>query len=852
MRKVGVSFFTLILVVLIVLPASSPNAGGVFILDYWAEQGGDRVSRDGKPGITSDPPARMLYVTTSERVQFNLDKWSYADCVFVYSPEVVCPGCGACTATVGDYVECITAKSAVGFDSNKHIEDVEPWCDRQGAGLLIHLENWENVNRFGITLFTLEEKDRQAITVVRIPDKNITNDNWHEKNIQLGLEHTGGPIIKRIPLHYIDPNTAIKYIANAAPHAYELHGSIIMFPDGTSVEVPKPAKGNGLPKLTTADLLNANTKTVWFLSHYDAISKVEFDIEFEFKDVYGFTYKQLVSGLLCMPYTRKFEVIEESDVASRDAAQKWVTNHKEFIEGYIAHFEDQLPSHSSGDISEFTTYMDAQFKGHYGFTLRELITYAKGGMSNLACLPYLLELPLPPPRVNSTLEFADAWSWATDSQKLGFMDNFVKHYRKQLGKWHGQTSGDDLNKATEQYLDYMNGQFKGYYDVSLEEFLNFVLADNSLDRTTFNSYLIALDMLSQSSATMASSVMSTSPTCEPCISKTIAGATLTLRKQSAKPAPKTTVKINKPAEEDSAAADEDKDKEEPEFSDLHVAPANAIIYQGSAAGAKYLERFLKELDYAPRRIKLRVHICEIREDGLKELGIDVGPNVIENQHFVEQGSSKGNFEAFSLGNFHRATGLTFTTLIGTLIQEGKAKILAEPTLTTVEDQVAVYSALRKIPYSSGTLLDTDSNTITENIEYEEVGIVLKFKPRLGHGDTLTIDVRPTISSLLDTSVEGGNSRAATGGLVAPEFFERQLNSIVSVRNGEPFVVAGMIDERMQVDINKVPILSEFPLIGKLFEKKRKDVNRTEVCIIVIPEILEDIALPVTEDENGNE
>jgi Flp pilus assembly secretin CpaC len=114
----------------------------------------------------------------------------------------------------------------------------------------------------------------------------------------------------------------------------------------------------------------------------------------------------------------------------------------------------------------------------------------------------------------------------------------------------------------------------------------------------------------------------------------------------------------------------------------------------------------------------------------------------------------------------------------------------------------------------------------------DIGVVLRFKPKLAGNDRLSIAVLPEISSLRQDDITRDDPSGA------PEYARRALKTIVNVRNGEPFVLAGMIQEQDRIDIDKVPLLGDLPLVGKLFRRRDVDKERTEIYIIVIPEILD--------------
>jgi hypothetical protein len=806
-------------------------AAGVVINDFWldSDNGG------------GNHQTQHLYITSSGHVDFLLDQWSYADCLFVYSPELDCHGCNDCGHSQDGCTECNRLKYELLADlehmlpGKPSIDSITPQCDQRGGGLLVHFRDSEEVNRFGISTYTVED-DEVSVAVVRIPEAEVSNDNYYGNNLQIGLG--GETKFWRIPLHYIEAQSAIDYISAFAEYTPELYGSTMVFPDGTLVEVPELEENSisTLPKLSPAQLVDRAALCVWYLTNYMQISRIEAGRLTEIKDFSYATLRLALEAEGCVAFKDALPAFTERDALTPYATRGWLLRNSTELIGFRRHFFEIVQKAKPNDkVAQNTLaqqWFNAQFSGTYGFELDALLDYA-GRPELPAGYKQASKLLDDPPAARRFLAQNDTVGLIKDlrafADKLPQTKKPLERVEDAFKLFFPNASLADLEKAATKAPAISP-------PVDVESNLPYN-GDNTLEQpfkwsggwNFGNAFVAPLDGNKTSAVGKPESMAPSSQDGGETEGKTRPQA---LIRKPVRAGLKEGVTLDISTQSGEASTDE--------LGPLNVAPKDVIIFQGNEAGAKKLEQMLAVMDFAPRRIKLRVHICEIREDGLDELGFDLGPNNVRDQ-YVEQGSEKDIFEPFSLGDFYRARGLTFEAVLGTLIKDGRAKILAEPTLTTVENYPAQFAAVRKVPFTSGIRADANSDIIIEEIDYREIGIKLDFLPRLGHGDSLTIDVRPVISSLLDQTAEGGNSVDATGALQAPEYFERSVKSIVSVRNGEPFAIAGMIDERMQFDVDKIPILSEIPLLGKLFQKKRSVKDRSEVCIIVIPEIMEDIA-----------
>ncbi|MCB1215751.1 type II secretion system protein GspD [bacterium] len=280
----------------------------------------------------------------------------------------------------------------------------------------------------------------------------------------------------------------------------------------------------------------------------------------------------------------------------------------------------------------------------------------------------------------------------------------------------------------------------------------------------------------------------------------------------------------------------------PIATNISTTPRNAVVVKGTPEEIEYVGRLIKEIDRKPKRVELEVKVCEANESALKNLGLqfnDFGNGSGVAQLWTEQfddidyflnpqgqvEETVQKFQDFSIGSFDR-NGLSFQATLNLQLQNGNVESLAQPTLNTVDGKQAIYFAGERIPYISS--VTQEQGAITQEISFLPVGVTLNFKPRLDADDLITIDVNPIISSLTEFR--------QIGGVEAPRTSSRQLATTVRVMDGQPFVMAGLITNTERETIDKIPLLGDFPLVGKLFRNKRKDGQRTEIIIVVTPHI----------------
>jgi type IV pilus assembly protein PilQ len=168
----------------------------------------------------------------------------------------------------------------------------------------------------------------------------------------------------------------------------------------------------------------------------------------------------------------------------------------------------------------------------------------------------------------------------------------------------------------------------------------------------------------------------------------------------------------------------------------------------------------------------------------------------------------------------------FDASLQILVKQDKAKMLASPSVVTLDGQKASIKLLTDIKYVS----ERDDQGRPTYGEVES-GPSLEFTPTVGRSEIVTIEM----------SVKTGDANLTYDSLLRgyiPQSTTREVQTIVRVRDGEPFVVGGLFNENKSENVWKIPIISEIPLLGELFKGKNTSVTKSEVIMVVVPYILD--------------
>jgi pilus assembly protein CpaC len=178
----------------------------------------------------------------------------------------------------------------------------------------------------------------------------------------------------------------------------------------------------------------------------------------------------------------------------------------------------------------------------------------------------------------------------------------------------------------------------------------------------------------------------------------------------------------------------------------------------------------------------------------------------------------------SLFRFHKGD-TTWTGFIDALKENGLVKVLAEPTLVTLNGQEARFLAGGEFPIP----VPQDFNVVT--ITFKPFGVGLSFTPTVLSNDKISMRVAPEVSEL-DFSIG-----VVLQGFVVPGLTTRRASTVIELANGQSFAIAGLLRETVRESISKFPVLGDIPILGALFRSTAFQKNETELIIIVTPHLV---------------
>jgi pilus assembly protein CpaC len=174
-----------------------------------------------------------------------------------------------------------------------------------------------------------------------------------------------------------------------------------------------------------------------------------------------------------------------------------------------------------------------------------------------------------------------------------------------------------------------------------------------------------------------------------------------------------------------------------------------------------------------------------------------------------------------------AGGVSTDVLINALEQKGIARSLAEPNLVALSGDTASFLAGGEypIPVAGGV-----AGQVT--VDYKKYGVGLAFTPTvLGRG-LINLKIEPEVSQIDYT-----HPVAVSAGVSVPALIVRRASTTVELRDGQSFVIGGLLQTNNQNQIEQLPWLGSVPVLGALFSSKSYQQNETDLAIIVTPHLV---------------
>lgn len=176
--------------------------------------------------------------------------------------------------------------------------------------------------------------------------------------------------------------------------------------------------------------------------------------------------------------------------------------------------------------------------------------------------------------------------------------------------------------------------------------------------------------------------------------------------------------------------------------------------------------------------------------------------------------------------------LNLAATIEALEARGLTEILAEPNVLAVNGRLATFLAGGEFPYP--ILQGGGGGLGAVTIAFREFGVRINFIPTITPRGTIRLDLAPEVSAL--DFAQGLSFQ----GVTIPGLTVRRVRTNIELSPGQSFAIGGLLDRRLTDTIDKIPLLGDIPILGKIFQSRSLQKNNTELLVLVTPELVRPI------------
>lgn len=236
---------------------------------------------------------------------------------------------------------------------------------------------------------------------------------------------------------------------------------------------------------------------------------------------------------------------------------------------------------------------------------------------------------------------------------------------------------------------------------------------------------------------------------------------------------------------------------------------------------------IKMLDNPPLQVMVEARIFEISAESSRELGTKIlGTDPSDSKSTIFE--TTGLATVGRGGLYVRSLDKDFQVYLNALETKKDFNMISSPRVIVVNNKEAVLETLDEVAYEDETVVNSISGTVTsKKLIFKNVGTTLKFIPHINEKGYITLELFPEISSAVKDSTTN-----------YPLINKTKAYTRVVIKDGETFLLGGLLRDSEEVVRKKVPLLGDIPLLRFFFSREEKSVIKKDVIIMITPRILD--------------
>ncbi len=269
---------------------------------------------------------------------------------------------------------------------------------------------------------------------------------------------------------------------------------------------------------------------------------------------------------------------------------------------------------------------------------------------------------------------------------------------------------------------------------------------------------------------------------------------------------------------------------------------NAIMVFGTKKERTVLKSIIQKLDVERKQVYVKARILEINNDKASEIGMQYGiiGGVSDSSGLYALSNKMGLDDAGAAINLANSINLDIPNVkkilalgaaVSLLSEKNAANIISEPSILCINNEESSIYVGKTISVVSQSSVGSTTTDINRNIyNREDIGLTLKIKPRISADSKVSLGVEISSEDILPGSMIG-----------LPKTTKRVVKTSAIVKNGETIIVGGLVRDKESKNKTGIPIISNIPLFGKIFQFERTQHDKTTLLLMLTPYIVEQSA-----------
>ena len=292
------------------------------------------------------------------------------------------------------------------------------------------------------------------------------------------------------------------------------------------------------------------------------------------------------------------------------------------------------------------------------------------------------------------------------------------------------------------------------------------------------------------------------------------------------------------------------------------APTNSVVVSSDESNIATIKNLISKLDIRRAQVLVEAIVVELSETAARSLGVETifagaedgeipigitrfqngtGPDLLGLTGSAVESGDNANFSNIAANSLLNSQGIiagigrisedddSMIAIINAIDADKNSNILTTTSLLAMDNEEASTVIGQEIPITTGESLGSNNTNPFRTTSREEVGIKLSVKPQINEGNSVILEIKQEVSGV-------AGPLTGTTDLITNK---RTIETTVLVDNNQIIVLGGLVDEDIQEDIQRVPVLGSIPVLGRLFQSSSESKVKKNLMVFLRPKILVD-------------